>query len=56
MGRFTSQLIDGRVNKIEITYSGDLANQEVAPITTALLKGFLDTVYRKWLTMSMHRF
>ncbi len=47
MGRFTSQLIDGRVNKIEITYSGDLANQEVAPITTALLKGFLDTVLQE---------
>ncbi|MDD2554321.1 MAG: phosphoglycerate dehydrogenase [Desulfotomaculaceae bacterium] len=47
MGKFTAQLINGRVNKIEVTYSGDLANQEVAPITTALLKGFLDTVLQE---------
>jgi D-3-phosphoglycerate dehydrogenase len=47
MGSFTAQLISGRVNKIEITYSGDLANQEVAPITTALLKGFLDNVLQE---------
>lgn len=47
MGSFTAQLICGRVNKIEITYSGDLANQEVAPITTALLKGFLDNVLQE---------
>ncbi|MDD4334062.1 MAG: phosphoglycerate dehydrogenase [Desulfotomaculaceae bacterium] len=47
MGRFTAQLISGRVNKIEITYSGDLANQEVGPITTALLKGFLDTILQE---------
>ncbi|MFX4262944.1 phosphoglycerate dehydrogenase [Pelotomaculum propionicicum] len=47
MGRFTAQLIDGRVNKIEITYSGDLANQEVVPITTALLKGFLDNILQE---------
>lgn len=47
MGRFTAQLVSGRVNKIEITYSGDLANQEVAPITTALLKGFLDTILQE---------
>ncbi len=47
MGRFTAQLVSGRVNKIEITYSGDLANQEVGPITTALLKGFLDTILQE---------
>jgi len=44
MGKFCAQLIDGRICKIEITYSGDLANQEVAPITTTLIKGFLDTI------------
>lgn len=47
MGKFTAQLISGRVNKVEITYSGDLANQEVAPITTALIKGFLDTILQE---------
>lgn len=47
LGKFTAQVISGRVNKLEITYSGDLANQEVAPITTALLKGFLDTILQE---------
>jgi D-3-phosphoglycerate dehydrogenase len=44
MGKFCAQLIDGRVRKVEITYSGDLANQDVAPITTTLIKGFLDSI------------
>ncbi|MDD4238853.1 MAG: phosphoglycerate dehydrogenase [Desulfotomaculaceae bacterium] len=44
MGRFCAQLIGGRVSRMEITYSGELANQEVAPITTTLVKGFLDTI------------
>ncbi|MDD3653819.1 MAG: phosphoglycerate dehydrogenase [Desulfotomaculaceae bacterium] len=47
MGRFTAQLISGRVKRIEITYCGDLANQEVAPITTAVLKGFLDNILQE---------
>ena len=44
MGKFAAQIIRGRVNKLEIIYGGDLANQEVTPITTALIKGFLDTI------------
>ncbi|MGI6492495.1 MAG: phosphoglycerate dehydrogenase [Pelotomaculum sp.] len=44
MGKFCAQLIDGAVNTIEVSYSGELANEEVAPITTTLLKGFLDTI------------
>ncbi len=47
MGKFVAQLVSGRVKKIEITYYGDLANQEVAPITTAVIKGFLDTVLQE---------
>ncbi len=47
MGKFVAQLVSGRVKKIEITYSGELANQEVAPITTAVIKGFLDTVLQE---------
>lgn len=47
MGRFTAQLISGRVNKLEVKYSGDLANQEVSPITTILLKGFLDLILQE---------
>lgn len=47
MGKFTAQLISGRVKKVEIIYSGDLANQEVSPITTAVIKGFLDTILQE---------
>lgn len=47
MGRFTAQVISGRVNQIEITYCGDLAKQEVSPITNSILKGFLDTILQE---------
>ncbi|MCL2766104.1 MAG: phosphoglycerate dehydrogenase [Peptococcaceae bacterium] len=44
MGMFAVQVADGRTKEIELTYSGDLANQAVGPITTAALKGFLDVM------------
>ncbi len=44
MGKFVAQLVSGRISALEITFSGNLASQEVAPITTAVLKGFLDTM------------
>ena len=47
MGRFTAQVISRRVNQIEITYSGDLAKQEVSPITNSILKGFLDNILQE---------
>ena len=47
MGRFTAQIICGRVSQLEITYSGDLAKQEVSPITNSILKGFLDTILQE---------
>lgn len=47
MGKFAAQVISGRVNRLEITFSGDLANQEVSPITTATLKGFLDSILQE---------
>lgn len=47
MGKFAAQLTDGRTDKIEINYCGDLAGQEVTPITTAVLKGFLDAILQE---------
>lgn len=47
MGRFTAQVISGRVSQLEITYSGDLAKQEVSPITNSILKGFLDSILQE---------
>lgn len=47
LGKFQAQLVDGRVNRVEIIYSGELTKQEVAPITTALVKGMLDPILQE---------
>ena len=47
MGKFAVQVVDGRTKGLEITYCGDLANKEVSPITTAVLKGFLDVMMQE---------
>jgi D-3-phosphoglycerate dehydrogenase len=44
MGKFIAQAAEGRTQGIEITYCGDLAGQNVGPITTAAVKGYLDTI------------
>ena len=41
LGSFYMQVFNGRVESIEITYNGDMAEYPVTPLTTALLKGFL---------------
>lgn len=41
MGSFYMQVFDGRVEMIEITYSGEIAKYPVTSLTTALLMGFL---------------
>jgi len=41
MGSFYMQVFNGRVEKIEIIYSGDISEYPVTPLTTALLIGFL---------------
>jgi len=47
LGRFMAQLVTGRVSRVEVIYSGDLAEQEVAPITTAVVKGLLDPILQE---------
>lgn len=47
LGKFQVQLVDGRINKVEIIYSGELTQQEVSPITTALIKGMLDPILQE---------
>ncbi|MCL6636119.1 MAG: phosphoglycerate dehydrogenase, partial [Peptococcaceae bacterium] len=44
LGKLQAQLVTGRIRKIEVIYSGELAKQEVSPITTAVVKGFLDPI------------
>ncbi|HBV96316.1 MAG: D-3-phosphoglycerate dehydrogenase [Peptococcaceae bacterium BICA1-7] len=47
LGRFQAHLAAGRINKVEVIYSGDFAKQEVAPITTAVIKGLLDPILQE---------
>ncbi|HAU31464.1 MAG TPA: phosphoglycerate dehydrogenase [Desulfotomaculum sp.] len=44
MGGFLAQLLRGRINKLEVIYSGELFSVDVSPITTAVIKGLLDPV------------
>ena len=44
LGRIQAQLAEGRIGVVEVTYSGDLADFETAPLTRALLKGLLERV------------
>ena len=44
MGRLYTQLQPGPLNKIEIAYSGDIANYDLRPLQAALIKGLLKSV------------
>ena len=44
LGRFQGQLCTGAVQEIEIEYAGDVSSLRVAPITVAVLKGFLESI------------
>ena len=44
LGSFQGQLAQGRVDTVEVEYSGDVAELKVAPITIAVLKGILAPV------------
>ena len=41
LGNFTSQISDGALNEVNVTYSGDISKHDTAPLTMALLKGLL---------------
>lgn len=41
LGSFTSQISEGALNDVKITYSGDIAKNDTSPLTMALLKGLL---------------
>ncbi|KJR97021.1 MAG: D-3-phosphoglycerate dehydrogenase [Peptococcaceae bacterium BRH_c4a] len=47
LGRFQAYLVSGRIKRVEVIYSGDLTKQEVAPITTAAVKGLLDPILQE---------
>lgn len=47
LGNFQSQLLTGRIKRIEVIYGGDVARYEVNPITTILVKGILDPILQE---------
>lgn len=47
LGKFQAQMLNGRIEKVEAVYSGELARYDVNPITTILLKGLLDPILQE---------
>lgn len=41
IGKFASQIVEGPVSKVSVEYSGEIAEQNVSPLTVAVLKGLL---------------
>ncbi len=41
VGNFASQLSKGRAKTISVSYSGEIVQQDIAPVSMALIKGFL---------------
>lgn len=41
LGMFSSQLVEGRLSGLNITYSGDIIQHDLTPLTLALVKGVL---------------
>ncbi len=44
MGKFTGQLINGRISEVKITYNGVLTEYKTAPVTLSLINGLLQPV------------
>ena len=44
LGCFTSQLSEGAINEVNISYNGDIAKHDTAPLTMALIKGLLSPI------------
>jgi len=44
MGKFSGQLINGRISEIKIVYNGVMTEQKVAPITLAFVNGILSPI------------
>lgn len=44
LGKFEAQIVQGAIEAIEIEYSGEILNYNVAPITISLLKGLLTPI------------
>ncbi len=47
LGIFSSQLAEGRFQEINITYSGEIIKNDLAPLTMALVKGMLSPILKE---------
>jgi len=47
MGLFTSQLAEGRFQELNITYSGEINQYDLSPLTFALVKGVLSPILKE---------
>ncbi len=44
LGKMQAQLVEGSIHNIRITYTGELAQIDVSPLTISYLKGFLESL------------
>ena len=44
MGKFAGQLINGRIQEVKITYSGEINKYKIAPVTLSLVNGLLSPI------------
>jgi D-3-phosphoglycerate dehydrogenase / 2-oxoglutarate reductase len=44
LGKFCIQLVEGQIEGVEVTYTGEVAQCDVHPLTIAVIKGVLDHV------------
>ncbi|MBU1125269.1 MAG: phosphoglycerate dehydrogenase [Candidatus Omnitrophica bacterium] len=47
LGLFGSQLVEGRLQELHITYSGDIIQHDITPVTLALVKGLLTPILQE---------
>uniref|UniRef100_A0A7C1J855 D-3-phosphoglycerate dehydrogenase n=1 Tax=Ammonifex degensii TaxID=42838 RepID=A0A7C1J855_9THEO len=47
LGRFAAQLVSGRIDLVEVSYSGEIARHDVSLLTTAVLKGVLSVALQE---------
>jgi D-3-phosphoglycerate dehydrogenase len=44
LGSFAAQIVTGAISKVEVEYSGEIAEKDVSPLTTTVLKGLLTPI------------
>jgi D-3-phosphoglycerate dehydrogenase len=47
LGSFSSQLVEGRISELKISYSGGIIQHDVTPLTLAVVKGVLSPILQE---------